>query len=236
MDNVIKKFFSNGIDDESLFKAYQGVKSENITNNTNYVIPRRNDNMTLTGGEQANVFNNTNPNPNLIPNLYANPNTMTHMAKTSPFMNLNKSHMIPQPNNVLEKTFPSFDNTSILRPKSIKYEQEQTLNEQKQINMKLQILEEKLRQSEAKRGMLDAINKMMVIEEGNKVQNQNQNGSGMMTNTLSTPADIDGQHQRELMAKEAKNVLKEIQEDIRRKMCKQRGIISQNFFNFYIFQ
>lgn len=78
-------------------------------------------------------------------------------------MNLNNEMMIPQQRSILDNQFPSFDNLMFHVPKAAKQDEFNPNNlENKQTQMKLQVIEEKLKNLEKKNGLLDTINKNVV--------------------------------------------------------------------------
>jgi hypothetical protein len=113
--------------------------------------------------------------------------------------------MIPQSKNFFENNFPTFDNLQFSLPK--KKNEDLPLNEQKQLNLKLQMLEERLKNSESKRLQLESINKNYMLEdkkkELEKMKEENQ--------------EKDAYAQ---MNFEAINVLKDIKEEINKKLGK----------------
>ena len=91
---------------------------------------------------------------------------------------------------------------------------EPPLNEQKQMNLKLQMLEEKLKNSETKRVMLDAVNRSYLLDD--EIKNlEKMKGN---ENDPNTQLNLD-----------AISVLKEIREEITKKLSKK--VTSNYLFN-----
>ncbi len=130
----------------------------------------------------------------------------------SPFMSLKKGNLIPQPKNVLEPVYPTFDNALFLLPK--KKEESPPLSEQKAINLKLQMLEEKLKNSETKRVMLETVNRNLMLEEEKKhLEKMKTKKEDPLTQlNLDTVA-----------------VLKQIREEITKKLVDDGQINRENF-------
>ena len=141
-----------------------------------------------------NLSNLNMSNPNRVPGLYHNQSSAIRAAQNSPFMNLYQSSILARP-------FPSFDHV-FSKPAGQSNEFSYIYNEQQQMNQKIQILEEKLRISEAKQNMLESINKLIINDDPNKIyQNHNNEieNNNLNNNTL--------------------NILKGIQEDLYKKQC-----------------
>jgi hypothetical protein len=136
------------------------------------------------------------------------------MAMQSPFMSLKKGNIIPQPKNVLESVYPTFDNALFLVPK--KKEENPPISEQKAINLKLQMLEEKLKNSETKRVMLETVNRNIVLEEEKKhLEKMKTKKEDPLTQlNLDTVA-----------------VLKQIREEITKKLLDDGQVNRENFTN-----
>ena len=84
MDNVVRKFFTNGKDNELIFNAYQGLDKNTpsklirkLSNNTNNYYPNTGTGIntsTFNLNEKTNnLYSNPFPNPNVIPNLFHSP-------------------------------------------------------------------------------------------------------------------------------------------------------------------
>src|SRR5688500_13291242 len=78
-------------------------------------------------------------------------------------MNLNSTKMILQPTGVLENSFPSFDNLMFTLPKS-KVFHEGRIDEERKTEIKLQMIEEKLKNIENKNSRLEAINRNIILK------------------------------------------------------------------------
>lgn len=136
------------------------------------------------------------------------------MAQRSPFMSLNRSNIIPQPKNVLETVYPTFDNALFLLPK--RKDESPPINEQKAINMKLQMLEEKLKNSEHRRVMLETVNRNLILDEEKKhLEKMKSHKEDPLTQL-----NID-----------TVNVLKQIREEITKKLVDDGNINRENFSN-----
>lgn len=79
MDGLVKRFFSNGIDEDNLFAAYQGINNSNTAYNQH--MPKRMSNTNLNQNESMMITNNNNNNNKLnytTPNMNMNQNNLTN--------------------------------------------------------------------------------------------------------------------------------------------------------------
>jgi hypothetical protein len=132
------------------------------------------------------------------------------MAMSSPFLLLNNSNMIPQQKFITENTFPTF-NSNLLFTLPKNKSPEQLIVDQKQVSMKMQLMEEKLRNLESKSSMLDSINKNMMMK--------------------NSSTGLTGLNEPEVMNSEAMKILNEIKEEINDKLGKRFYIIYYYIFS-----